>query len=129
MGPILAENYTVIAVDKRGMGDSTLPANNDYSAETIAGDLKGVLDFLNITEVLVFAHDKGCGPAMGLAAKYPGLVKAIGVGEYGLPGFGYEIGWVPSVSWSLYSNWQLAFFSVPDAAEFFVRGREKEMLR
>ena len=27
-----------------------------------------------------------------------------------------------------YSNWQLAFFSVPDAAQFFVQGRERQML-
>ncbi len=31
-------------------------------------------------------------------------------------------------SWDLYQNWQLAFFSVPDAARYFIQGREREML-
>lgn len=94
----------------------------------MAADLKGVLDFLNITETFVFSHDKGVGPATSLAIENPGLVKALGVSEYPLPGFGYESAWTPAPNWSLYQNWQLAFFSVPDAAEFFIRGREKEML-
>lgn len=65
---------------------------------------------------------------MALAIKYRSLIKRIGVSEYGLPGFGYETFWTPTSSWDLYQNWQLAFFSVPDAAQFFIQGREKEML-
>jgi pimeloyl-ACP methyl ester carboxylesterase len=124
----LAQNYTVIATDNRGTGDSSIPANGDYTSETGAEDLKGVLDFLNITEVYVFSHDKGVGPATALAVKYPKLVKMLGVSEYALPGYGYEEWSTPSPTWDLYSNWQLAFFSVPDAAVYFISGREREML-
>jgi pimeloyl-ACP methyl ester carboxylesterase len=128
MGPILAEKYTVIAADNRGMGDSTIPKSENYTAQAMASDLKGVLDFLGINQTLVFAHDKGCGPAAALAAQYRSLVSGIGFAEYALPGFGYEQIWTPSPNWSLYQNWQLAFFAVPEAAEYFIRGREKEML-
>lgn len=31
-------------------------------------------------------------------------------------------------NWDTYRDWQLAFFSVPDVAEFFISGREREML-
>ncbi|KAK4442092.1 Alpha/Beta hydrolase protein [Podospora aff. communis PSN243] len=128
IGPILAEKFTVIAPDNRGAGDSSLPPDGNYSAAANAADLKGVLDFLNITSTYVFSHDKGVGFAAALAAEHPSLVKRLGLSEYILPGFGYEDAAAPAPYWDLYANWQLAFFSVPDAAEFFIRGREKEML-
>ncbi|KAI9726677.1 MAG: hypothetical protein M1834_008942 [Cirrosporium novae-zelandiae] len=128
IGPILAQNYTVIAVDIRGCGDSSIPANNDYTASTGAEDLKGVLDFLGINQTYVFSHDKGVGLAAALATKYPSYVKRIGFADYPLPGFGYETFQIPTADWDLYSNWQLAFFQVPDAAEFFISGKEKQML-
>ncbi|KAK0737197.1 Alpha/Beta hydrolase protein [Apiosordaria backusii] len=128
IGPILAESFTVIAPDNRGAGDSSIPPDGNYSATASAADLKGVLDFLNITETYVFSHDKGAGMAVALAIQYPSLVKRLGVSEYVLPGFGYEAASTPGPYWDLYGNWQLAFFSVPDAADFFIRGREREML-
>ncbi|KAI9730357.1 MAG: hypothetical protein M1834_005867 [Cirrosporium novae-zelandiae] len=128
IGPILAQNYTVIAADNRGCGDSSIPANNDYTASTAAEDLKGVIDFLNINQTYVLSHDKGVGVAAAFATKYSSTVKRITFIEYPLPGFGYEWVQTPTADWDLYSNWQLAFFQVPDAAEFFISGKEKQML-
>ncbi|KAK0649649.1 Alpha/Beta hydrolase protein [Cercophora newfieldiana] len=128
MGPILAENFTAIAPDNRGAGDSSIPPDSDYSAAASAADLKGVLDFLNITETYVFSHDKGVGMAAALAAEHPSLVKRASFSEYILPGFGYEAASAPAPFWDLWANWQLAFCSVPDAAEFLIRGRETDVL-
>lgn len=128
MGPLLGDKYTVIAPDNRGMGDSLLAPDDDYSAEAMARDLKGLLDYLNITTTFVFAHDKGCGPATALASQYPDMVKALGLAEYVLPGFGYEEFWSPTHDWDINSNWQLAMFSIPDLAAAFIQGREKELL-
>lgn len=130
IGPILAQNYTVIAVDNRGAGDSSLPPDGNYTAAASADDLKAVLDFLNITETYVFSHDKGAGIAAALAAKHgAGLVRQLGVSEYALPGgFGYEQAATPGYWFDLYQNWQLVFFSLPDAAEFLIRDRERQML-
>ncbi|VBB86291.1 Putative hydrolase [Podospora comata] len=127
IGPVLAESFTAIAPDNRGAGYSSIPPDGNYSAAASAADLKGVLDFLNITETNVFSHDKGAGMAVVLAIQYPSLMKRLGVSEYVLPGFGYEAASAPGPYWDLYGNWQLAFFSVPDAADFFI-GREREML-
>lgn len=103
IGPILAQNYTVIAPDNRGAGDSSLPPDGNYTAAASADDLKGVLDFLNITEAYVFAHDKGAGIAAALAAKYGSVVKRLGVSEYALPGgFGYEAAATPGYFWDVY---------------------------
>jgi len=129
IGPILAQNYTVIAVDLRGCGSSSIPRNGDYSAETVASDLKGVLDFLQINQTYVFSHDKGVGVAAAFAFQNRDVVKRIGFADYQMPGTGvYEASETPEQSWDTYSNWQLAFFSVPDAAEYFIFGREKRML-
>jgi pimeloyl-ACP methyl ester carboxylesterase len=128
IGPILAENYTVIAPDNRGAGDSSIPPDGNYSATASAGDLKGVLDFLNITSTYVFSHDKGVGMAVALAIQNPGLVKRLGVAEYVLPGFGYEEFSGPAPFWDLYQNPQLALFQISDFAEFLINGREKRFL-
>ncbi|XDG08907.1 hypothetical protein ABKA04_008522 [Annulohypoxylon sp. FPYF3050] len=128
IGPILAQNYTVIAPDNRGAGDSSIPPDGNYSASAMAADIKGVLDFLNISSTYVFSHDKGVGPAFALAVQNPSLVKRLGVSEYVLPGFGYEDAVNPGPYWDLYQNPQLAFFQIPDFAEFLMSGKEKQFL-
>lgn len=66
--------------------------------------------------------------AVALAAQHPDLVKKLGVAEYGLPGFGYEGAITPGPFWDLYQNPQLAFFQIPDFAEFLMSGKEKQFL-
>lgn len=129
IGPILAQNYTIIAPDNRGAGDSSLPPDGNYTAQASASDLKGVLDFLNISSAYVFAHDKGVGMATALAIQYPEAVKKLALAEYPLPGFGYEQSSNPAPYWDLYQNWQLAFFQVVDLAEFLMSGKEKQFLQ
>jgi pimeloyl-ACP methyl ester carboxylesterase len=116
---------TVIAPDIRGTGDSSIPLSRNYSAHAAGSDLYAILTYLNITSTYVFAHDKGVGLAASLAIEHPSLVSRIILADYPLPGFGYP---TSVTSPNAYLNWQLAFFAVPDAAEFFIRGREKEML-
>ena len=48
--------------------------------------------------------------------------------EFGLPSFGYEQNIAPTNDWSLNSNWHLSLFTVPDAAEFLIRGKGREMM-
>ncbi|KAI1105618.1 putative hydrolase [Jackrogersella minutella] len=128
VGPILAQNFTVIAPDNRGAGDSSIPPDGNYSATASAADLEGVLDFLNVSSAYVFAHDKGVGMAFALAARNPARVSRLAVSEYVLPGFGYEAGATPAPYWDLYQNPQLAFFQIPDFAEFLMSGKERGFL-
>jgi pimeloyl-ACP methyl ester carboxylesterase len=125
IGPILAQNYTVIVPDNRGSGNSALSLTNNYTAAAGGADLKAILDYLNITRTYVFAHDKGVGLAASLAAEHQDVVQRIILAEYLLPGYGY---FTNVTSRNPYQNWQLAFFAVPDVAEFFISGREKQML-
>jgi pimeloyl-ACP methyl ester carboxylesterase len=110
------------------MGDSSIPSSYDFTAEACADDIKAILEFLKINETYVFAHDKGSGVAAALTTKYRSVVKRLGLSEYALPGFGYEAAQVPTALTNIYSNWQLDFFAVPDAAQYFIQGREREML-
>ena len=111
------------------MGQSTIPSSYDFTSATASEDLKGVLDFLNITQIYLVAHDKGSGQAAALNAKYRSLVKRAVYIEYALPRVGYEEIVSPELGVTgLYQNWQLAFFSVPDAAQYFIQGREQQML-
>ena len=130
VGPILAQNYTVIAPDLRGMGDSGIPADYAFDAESCSDDLYALLKYLKINTTFIFGHDKGTGVVSALVAKHRDdlTFSRVGLSEYELPGFGYETSQDPTPTWNLNSQWQLAFFSVPDAAQYFVQGREKEML-
>lgn len=125
IGPILAQNYTVIAPDNRGSGASSLSATGNYTAAAGGEDLAAILDFLNINQTFVIAHDKGVGLATALALNHPSRISGLALIEYVLPGFGYQ---TTVTGPDLYQNWQLAFFAVPDAAEYFISGREKHML-
>lgn len=128
VGPLLAENFTVITPDNRGSGDSSLPRDGLYDAASRASDIEGLLSYLNINQTLVLAHDKGCSAVIALAASKPSLLTSVTVSEYMLPGFGYEEVSYPQHSWDVGSNWHLSLFAVPDSAEFLVRGREREFL-
>ena len=130
IGPLLSAHFTVIAPDNRGAGDSSIPpfTRSNYTAAAHAFDYKSLLEHLNISSTYILSHDKGVGIAVAFAALFPQQVKSLVVSEYALPSFGYEQAAAPAPFWDLYANWQLAFFSVPDAAEFFIRGREKDML-
>lgn len=125
IGPILAEKYTVIAPDNRGMGESSLASDGNYSAAAGGEDHLALLNFLNISRTYLFAHDKGVGLATSLALEHPERIEKIALVEYVLPGLGYP---TTVTSPDPYMNWQLAFFAVPDAAQFFIQGREREML-
>lgn len=125
IGPILAEHYTVIAPDNRGMGESSLAASGEYNALAGGQDHFALLNFLNISKTYLFAHDKGVGLASSLALEHPERIAKFALVEYVLPGYGYP---TTVTSQDPYMNWQLAFFAVPDAAQFFIQGREREML-
>jgi pimeloyl-ACP methyl ester carboxylesterase len=125
IGPILAEQFTVIAPDNRGMGESSLANNDNYTAAAGGEDHIALLNFLNIKQAYVFAHDKGVGLAASLALEHPDRIAKLVLAEYVLPGYGYP---TSVTSTNPYYNWQLAFFAVPDAAQYFIQGREREML-
>jgi pimeloyl-ACP methyl ester carboxylesterase len=72
--PALAERYTVIAPDLRGLGDSEKPMNG-YDKRTLAGDVRTLLGALGHERVGVIGHDWGGAVAFYLAYDNRELVE------------------------------------------------------
>ncbi|KAH8816681.1 Alpha/Beta hydrolase protein [Xylogone sp. PMI_703] len=128
VGPILAAKYTVITPDLPGMGQSTLTESGSYTTEGATQAILTLMNFLSIDKFAVFGYDKGASVASLLAWKHPQRIAELIVGEYALPSFGHEIAQNPSPSNNLFGHWHLSLFTVPEAAEFLISGREKEFL-
>jgi len=68
--PALAEHYTVIAVDLRGMGGSSKPADG-YDKKTMARDIHELMASLGYEKVHIAGHDIGSAVAFAYAANFP----------------------------------------------------------
>jgi pimeloyl-ACP methyl ester carboxylesterase len=127
IAPILAQNYTVYIPDLRGAGGSSITASG-YDKKTMAQDIIALLDREALSGVHLVGYDLGSGVAYSLAAQAKEKVRSLTVMEFGLPGYGYEEIMKPTPKWNSGSNWHLAFFTVPEVAEFAFRGKERELL-
>ncbi|MBP2561584.1 3-oxoadipate enol-lactonase [Neorhizobium galegae] len=74
--PKLAGDYTILTYDKRGHGLSGL-GSPPYSIADHAADLAGLLDHLQLSQVIVCGLSVGGLIAQGLYATRPDLVKAL----------------------------------------------------
>lgn len=75
----LAENFTVVAVDLRGYGDSEkVPASDDhstYSKREMAADQVALMHKLGFNHFAILAHDRGARVAHRLAVDHPQVVS------------------------------------------------------
>ena len=83
--PALARDFTVIAVDQRGMGLTEKPASG-YDSATLANDLVALMDELGHERFSVVGLDTGMVISYALAADHPDRVARLVVGEAPLPG-------------------------------------------
>jgi pimeloyl-ACP methyl ester carboxylesterase len=84
--PALAKDFTVIAVDQRGMGLSDKPEGG-YDTGTLARDLIALVDALGHQKLAVVGHDTGFAIAYALASDFPDRVVRVVLAEIpGSPG-------------------------------------------
>lgn len=116
--PKLAERYTVIAPDLRGLGDSSRPASG-YDKKTIANDIWRLLrDHLEIDRFFLVGHDWGGPTAFSLAAQHPEAVRRLAILDVAIPGDGADFS-------QNGRRWHHALFRTPDLPEqIFGPGRE-----
>ena len=95
IGPVLAERFTVIAPDQRGVGMSTITADG-YDGTTMAADLKGLLDAVGVEKAFVVGYDLGARVAAAFARDFPERAERVAFVEFALPGFGYEQSMAPT---------------------------------
>src|SRR5436190_1177092 len=84
--PALAKNYTVIAPDLRGLGDSSKPLSG-YDGKTLAEDIHQLVTQLGLKRIFLVGHDVGSQPAYSYAVAHPTEVRKLVVMELTIPGF------------------------------------------
>jgi pimeloyl-ACP methyl ester carboxylesterase len=121
--PALARDFTVIAVDQRGMGLTDKPKGG-YDSATLANDLVALMDALGYQRFSVVGLDTGMVISYALAADHPERVARLVVGEAPLPGVTDR---TPSLflPGSLVPQlWHLTFNRLNGLNEQLVHGRE-----
>jgi pimeloyl-ACP methyl ester carboxylesterase len=80
--PKLAENFRVIAVDLRGMGDSAKPESG-YDKKTMARDVFELVRHLGYESVNIAGEDIGSMVAFSFAANHPEATRKLALWEPG----------------------------------------------
>ena len=118
--PALAKNYTVIAPDLRGFGDSSKPVTG-YDGNTTAEDIYQLTSQLGFNQILLVAHDVGSQTAYSYAAAHPNNVSKLVIMDFPFPGF------LPP-EFGENGPWWFAFYQVPDLPEALLEGKEREYI-
>ena len=119
----LADEYTVIAPDLRGAGDSEKLVG-PYDAWTLAGDIYALLQLLGHHKAFVVGHDMGAPVALAFAARYP--EAAHGLVYIDEPVFGVDL--EPRAAFSAGNPnmvWWWPFHHQPMLAETLIQGHER----
>jgi pimeloyl-ACP methyl ester carboxylesterase len=126
--PALARDFSVVAVDQRGIGLSDRPATG-YDTGTQAQDLVALMQALGHERFAVVGHDTGFAIGYALAADHPERVERIALAE--IPG---SPGTVPAPPLLLPAPlndrvWHLTFNRLHGINEQLVTGREDVFFR
>jgi pimeloyl-ACP methyl ester carboxylesterase len=124
--PVLAERYTVVAVDPPGLGHSDKPPDG-YDTQTVAARLHELVGALGWDRCHFVGHDVGCWIGYPYAMAYPESVRTLTLIDATVPGI------APSQAYAfeadrIHKNWHFFFNALPDLPEALVSGREREWL-
>ena len=119
--PPLAEHFTVVAPDLRGVGKTERTADG-YDKETISKDVAALIEHLNGDEpAVVVAHDMGGKAAIVLALTEPERVRKLVLIDCMPPG-------TENMDVARGGLWHYGFHIAPDIPEMLTEGREREYL-
>jgi pimeloyl-ACP methyl ester carboxylesterase len=116
---LISNNYTVIAPDLRGLGDSERPETG-YDKRTVAEDIYQLIKKLGYSKIYLVAHDLGGPVAYSYAAVHHKGVNKMVILDTLLPGFGVE----EAANFSPNGIWHLSFHAVRDLPEKLIDGQE-----
>jgi pimeloyl-ACP methyl ester carboxylesterase len=116
------KDYTIIAPDMRGLGDSSRPTAG-YDKKTIASDIHELVKSLGYQKIDLVGHDIGLMVAYSYAAQYPNEVEKLALLEAPIPG----IGEIWQKIYTTPALWHFHFVFSPVALDL-VKGRERLFL-
>lgn len=116
---LIANNYTVIAPDMRGLGDSEKPQKG-YDTKTVAEDIYQLVKKLGFSKIYLVAHDLGGPVAYSYAAAHRESIHKMIILDTLLPGFGLE----EAGNFSPTGLWHFSFHTVRDLPEKLIDGKE-----
>jgi pimeloyl-ACP methyl ester carboxylesterase len=121
--PALAKDFTVIAVDQRGIGLTDKPQDG-YDTGTLAADLVALMDALGHERFAVVGHDTGFTIGYALAADHPDRVDRVALAE--IPGPPLPTHSPPVFAPAPLNNrlWHIPFNRVEGVPEQLISGRE-----
>jgi len=121
--PELAKQFTVVAVDLRGLGGS-VPTEAGYDAANMAEDVHQLAEHLHLEHVYVVGHDIGGMVAYAFTRLYSESSRGVMMLDTPLPGLG---------PWDAVKanriTWHIDFQQTPDLPEQLLAGREAIYLR
>lgn len=118
----LGRDYTVIAPDLRGLGDSSRPSSG-YDKKTAAVNIHELVKSLGYERIDLVGHDIGLMVAYAYAVQYPNEVEKLALLEAPIPGIG-------DVREKIYNDPRLWHFHFVDSQMSLdlVKGRERIFL-
>lgn len=128
----LADSYTVIAPDLRGLGDSGVPQKplSGYDKKTVAKDIHQLVTKLSLGPIHLAGHDHGAATAYAYAAQFRDEVRSLVFCDMALMGVAGEGGLEYFMD---HRNelrlWHISFHAANHVAEMLIRGKEREYLR
>jgi len=121
--PRLAKQFTVVAVDLRGIGGSAATAGG-YDVASMAEDVHQLAEHLHLEHVYVVGHDIGGMVAYAFTRLYSESSRGVMMLDTPLPGLG---------PWDAVKanriTWHIDFQQTPDLPEQLLAGREAIYLR
>lgn len=81
--PLLENHFSLLLVDQRGHGASA-PVGTNYTAETMAIDLKNLLDKLGIKTMSLIGHSMGGRTALAFGQLYPEMIDKMIIEDMGI---------------------------------------------
>jgi pimeloyl-ACP methyl ester carboxylesterase len=116
--PRLAQRFTVVAVDLRGIGGSTATPGG-YDAANLAEDIRQLAQQLQLQRPYLVGHDMGAIVAYAFARRFPDAARGVMLLDVPLPGIEP---WDKVVADPLL--WHVNFQQTPDLPEQLIAGRQ-----
>ncbi len=126
--PALAEaGYRAISLTLRGYEPGAIPADGDYTMETIATDILAVIESLDTGPVHLIGHDWGAAVAYVAASAAPERFKSLTVMAVPHAGrFAREGLRIPK---QLRLSWYMGFFNIPWLSDWVVQRQDYAFIR